>query len=93
MRLFMDIWQIVGIMGIVFTSAQLLPQVIKSIRTRKVHDVSWGLGIIVGLSALTWLIYGAHIRDYAFIVANSINLAGATVILYLKFWTFAKLKD
>ena len=67
-----------------FTSVQLLPQVVKSLRTRQVRDLSLGLAVIVGLSALTWLLYGIHLRDAPLILANGMNLAGATVLGVLK---------
>jgi len=88
----MDIWQIVGILGIIFTSAQLFPQVVKSLRTRQVRDLSLGLSIIVGLSALCWLAYGIHLKDFAIIVANGINLAGALTLFFLKVYSDAAAK-
>jgi len=77
-------WQVIGALGVVFTSAQLLPQVVKSLRTRQVRDVSLGLSIVVGLSAGTWLAYGIHIGDINVIVANAVNLVGAAILFVLK---------
>ena len=50
-------------------------------RTVQVGDV------VVGLSALCWLAYGIHLKDFAIIVANGINLAGAIILLVLKLST------
>lgn len=80
----MDTWQVIGGLGVVFTSAQLLPQVYKSLRTRQVRDLSMGLSVLVGLSALTWTLYGIHLRDVPLILANSINLGGALILFALK---------
>ncbi len=80
----MDPWVIVGIFGVIFTSLQLLPQVIKSLRTKSVRDLSLGLSVIVGLSALTWLIYAIHIKDMPLLTANAINLVGASILFILK---------
>jgi MtN3 and saliva related transmembrane protein len=80
-----DPWFILSIFAICFTSLQMVPQVIKSLRTRKLEDVSIGLAIIVSLSAITWLIYGLHLHDAAIVIANAINLAGAAILLFLKF--------
>jgi MtN3 and saliva related transmembrane protein len=80
----MDPWQIVGTVGILSTSAQLIPQVIKSVRTRRVDDLSIGLSIIVGISALSWFVYGIHLRDVPLITANLINLIGALILFGLK---------
>ncbi len=80
----MNVWIFVGICGVIFTSLQLVPQVIKSLRTRKVRDVSLGLSIIVGLSAISWLAYSIHLKDLPLAVANSINLVGAAILFILK---------
>jgi len=72
-------------MAICFTSLQMIPQVIKSLKTRKLEDVSIGLVIIVSLSAITWMIYGLHLRDTAIVCTNAINLVGAAILLILKF--------
>ena len=80
----MDIWTFVGIMGIVFTSAQTFPQIIKSLRSRELRDLSGLLCCIVSASSLCWLSYGIHLADKAIIIANGINAAGAMFLLLLK---------
>ena len=80
----MDFWIFVGMFGIIVTAAQLIPQVFKSLKTKKVRDLSLGLGLHVGLSALTWLAYGFHMNDYPLMIANSINLICALILLVLK---------
>ena len=80
----MDIWKVIGALGVVFASLQLVPQVVKSLRTRQMRDVSLGLSVIVGLCGLTWLVYGIHLRDAALILANGLNLSAALILLVLK---------
>ena len=80
-----DIWEIVAGLGIIFTSTQLIPQVIKSLRTRQMRDISLGLSIVVGLSALCWFTYGIHLKNFALIIANGMSLAGALILFFLKF--------
>ena len=65
-------------------SIQLMPQVVKSLRTRQVRDLSLGLGAIAGLSALTWLIYGIHLQNIHVILVNALNLSAATILFVLK---------
>jgi len=78
------LWETVGALGVIFTSAQLAPQVIKSLKTRQVRDVSLGLSIIVGLSAISWLLYGLHLHDKPMVIANLINLCSAAILFLLK---------
>nr|MCK4930489.1 hypothetical protein [Nanoarchaeota archaeon] len=80
----MDPWIIVATFAVIFTSLQLIPQVIKSLRTKKVRDLSIGLSIIVGLSAISWLAYGIHLKDFPLVIANIINLIGASILFTLK---------
>jgi len=79
-----DMWDIVAGFGVIFTSAQLVPQVIKSLKTKQVRDLSLGLSIVVGLSALSWLAYGVHLKNPAMIMANGISLTGAMILFCLK---------
>jgi MtN3 and saliva related transmembrane protein len=78
------LWNIVGFLGIVFTAIQLLPQIIKALKTRKVQDVSIGLALIVMINAIIWIAYGLHLSDYAIVTANIFNLICAVTLLILK---------
>lgn len=80
----MNIWQIVGIMGVLLTATQLLPQIIKSLQTKHVQDLSLGLILIVGCGAITWIAYGVHLRDYAIVTANIINVIASSILLVMK---------
>lgn len=80
----MALWIIIPIVAIVLTSVQLIPQLYKSIKTKKVRDVSLGMTIIISLGAFTWLIYGIHISDLPIIIANSLNLTAGIILTILK---------
>jgi len=80
----MNIWILVGIIGITFTSLQLIPQVYKSLKTKSVRDLSLGLSIIVGLGSITWIIYAWHLNDIPIFIANLINLIAALILFSLK---------
>ena len=77
-------WSLIALAAVTLTAIQLFPQLYQSLKTKKVRDLSLGFGILVGSGCLVWLIYGIHIRDWAVIVANSINLLGAIILIYLK---------
>lgn len=80
----MEIWIYIATLAITLTAIQLLPQVIKSLKTKKTRDLSLGLIIIVLSGALLWIIYGIHIQDIPVIIANSLNLAASLILLTLK---------
>ncbi|TSC82460.1 MAG: MtN3 and saliva related transmembrane protein [Parcubacteria group bacterium Gr01-1014_20] len=52
----------------------MLPQVIKSWRTKRVEDLAIGTVILYFVNCLLWLIYGILITATPVIVANGIGL-------------------
>lgn len=78
------IWSLIGILGVITTSSQLLPQIYKAFQTKHTKDVSFGLGIVVAFNAIVWLSYGLHLSDFAIVIANSISLCCAITLLLLK---------
>jgi MtN3 and saliva related transmembrane protein len=80
----MTFWTILAGVGVVITSVQLLPQVVKSLRSRRVRDLSLGSCVTMTLAAGIWLAYGAHIRDAAIVSANVLNVTCALILTTLK---------
>jgi MtN3 and saliva related transmembrane protein len=79
----------VGLFGAFLSSVTFIPQVYKAWQTRSTGDLSfWMLFILIG-NVSTWLFYGIVKKDLAIIIANSIILALAFVLLYFKL-TFKK---
>jgi MtN3 and saliva related transmembrane protein len=79
----------VGLFGAFLSSVTFIPQVYKAWQTRSTGDLSfWMLFILLG-NVSTWLFYGIVKKDLAIIIANSIILALALVLLYFKL-TFKK---
>ena len=66
------------------TSFALLPQVIKTWRTRSTGDISLGMFLVMALGLALWLIYGLIIGDAPLIAANTVTLLFAVVILFFK---------
>ena len=65
----------------------MLPQLIKSLKTKSVKDVSLLMLIFFILNDVLWLTYGILIKSYPVIVANNIGLmiVFAEFILKLKY--------
>lgn len=79
----------VGLFGAFLTSITFIPQVYKAWQTKSVGDLSvWTISIVV-TSAAVWLIYGLYLELRPVIIANSIILVLAIVLLYFKL-TFKK---
>jgi len=75
---------IIGLLAALGTTTSFLPQLIKSWKTHKTHDVSLPMYIVLCTSVFLWLIYGILIRDLPLILANVVTFILATSILLLK---------
>jgi len=80
-----SIWELVGSLAGLLTTLSFLPQVIKTYRTRSAKDLSLGMFLLFTLGVLMWLIYGIGIQKTPIIVANSVTLILAGMILIAKF--------
>ncbi len=76
--------EIIGFIAGIFVASSLIPQNIKSWRTKSTSDISltWMLINIVG--QILWAVYGLLINSLALIVMSSITLALALSLLVLK---------
>ncbi len=71
----------VGIAAGVFTSASLLPQLIKLLREKKAHDISlfFLLTLLIGLALWVW--YGIIKNDIPIIATNSFSIVVNTLMI------------
>ena len=79
-----DLVFLIGISATVFSLWSTVPQIRKSLRTRKTDDVSKWLiiSLITGLSL--WVIYGILKGDIIITIANSIGVTLNLILLALK---------
>ena len=78
------ITEIVGFAAAVVGTALMLPQVIKSIKTKKVDDISFGTLVLYFFNCLLWSIYGVLIVAWPIIVCNFIALMVSIIQICLK---------
>ena len=76
---------IVGYAAAIIGTSLMLPQVIKSYRTKSVADLSWGTLILYFLNCALWLIYGILIVASHLVLTNAIALVISIVQVLLKF--------
>ena len=79
----------VGLFGAFLTSVTFVPQVFKAWQSKSVGDLStWTISIVI-TSAAVWLVYGVYLDLLPVMIANSIILLLALLLLYFKL-TFKK---
>lgn len=77
-------WLIIGLVAVILTSIQFIPQVIKAFRTRKLRDISLTTFILIIFTAFSWILHGINRSDIAIISANFLILISASIIVILK---------
>lgn len=59
-----------GLVAGAITSLAAIPQVIKTIKTRHVRDISIWQPLLLSIGVALWMIYGILISDLPLIIAN-----------------------
>jgi len=75
---------LIGLTAAICTTSSFLPQVIKILRSKRTHDVSFLMYAILTTGLLLWLIYGIILHDFPLILSNSISFALSLCVLILK---------
>lgn len=84
---------VIGIFATFLTVWSTVPQIRKSLRTKKTDDVSKWLiiSLITGLSL--WVLYGVMKEDMVITVANTIGVSLNVLLLILKLRYSKKVKE
>ncbi len=80
----MDNADLIGYFAAVLTTLAFVPQALHSWKTRDLSGVSLPMYSIFSVGVVGWLIYGIMIVSWPIILANSITLILACVVLLLK---------
>jgi MtN3 and saliva related transmembrane protein len=80
----MNFIDIIGTLAACLTTASFVPQAWLSFKTRDVSGVSLGMYSAFTLGVALWLMYGLLLRAWPIVIANTITLALALMILSMK---------
>jgi MtN3 and saliva related transmembrane protein len=75
---------LVGYAATVVGTSMMLPQLVRSWRTKHMRDVAWGMITLFLLNCLLWLAYGLMIAAPPMIVANSVGFLISLALLGMK---------
>ena len=76
--------EIFGYFAAILTTAAFLPQLIKTIKTKKATDISLTTLVMFIIGVLSWIIYGYKISSTPILIANAITLILNLLILISK---------
>lgn len=80
----MEFSTVIGSLAATMTTVAFLPQAIKVVQTRETKSISLWMYVIFSVGVALWLVYGLFKSDLPIILANSVTLIFALVILYFK---------
>lgn len=80
----MDNSEIIGIIAGIATTVSFMPQAYKVYTTKRTHDLSGGMFLLLAFGLCMWTLYGVQHRSVSIIVANSVTLALTLYILVMK---------
>ena len=75
--------QILGIVAGIFTSASLIPQVVKVYREKKAEQISIGFVIILLIGQSLWVTYGALKSDIPVVATNIFAVLISIIMIVL----------
>jgi len=76
--------EILGYIAAFLTSFSFAPQAVMTIKTKNTQGISRGMYIMFTAGVGFWLAYGIAIMSWPMILANTVTLALAATILFMK---------
>ena len=83
---------IFGYIAAILTTAAFLPQLIKTLKTKRADDVSLTTLIMFIIGVLSWIIYGYKISSKPILIANLVTIILNVSILISKVY-FSKISN
>lgn len=74
----------IGLVAGTFTSIASIPQVVKTLKTRHVRDISVWQPLLLAFGVALWMVYGFLINDLPLILANITPLICNAVLTGMK---------
>jgi len=75
---------IIGLVAGTLTSVAAIPQVIKTLKTHHIRDISIWQPLLLSFGVALWMIYGILIGDVPIIIANVTPLICNVILTCLK---------
>lgn len=75
---------VIGLAAGTITSIAAIPQVIKTLKSRHVRDISIWQPLLLTIGVALWMIYGILIRDLPLIIANMTPLVCNALLTGMK---------
>lgn len=74
----------IGILAAFLTTTAFVPQVVRVMRTGDTHAISLWMYLLFSTGLALWLVYGILLNLWPVILANSVTLMLALIVIYFK---------
>ncbi|WP_231426851.1 MULTISPECIES: SemiSWEET family sugar transporter [Pedobacter] len=81
----MELKLIIGICAGILTATAVIPQIIKTLRTKKSENISPFMFLVLLSGNGLWLYYGFLIMDWPIIITNAFSFSMDILMLILKY--------
>ncbi len=75
---------LIGFIAGFCSTIAFVPQVIKTWKTKKTRDISWGIFPILITGAILWTVYGTMTNALPIIITNLVSLSLISIVLFYK---------
>jgi uncharacterized protein with PQ loop repeat len=82
----MDTLEIIGYLATLFGATQLIPEIIKALRTHHLRDVSWGMLALMLSSSTLWVAYSLGKQITPLAISAGMNFLFETMLIFLKIY-------
>jgi MtN3 and saliva related transmembrane protein len=76
----------IGLVAGFLTSVAVIPQVVRTYRTRHARDISIWQPLLLDIGMILWLIYGIMLKDLPLILANAFSIFCNTLLIGMKIY-------
>jgi MtN3 and saliva related transmembrane protein len=75
-------YELIGFLGVFLINLAYLPQLYKTIKTKKARDISVPFYILILLGIVAYLVYAVLIENVVYMVSNTVGLISPILMIY-----------
>ena len=76
----------IGLVAGALTSVAVIPQVVRTFRTRHARDISIWQPVLLDVGMFLWLVYGIMLKDSPLILANAFSIICNSLLIFMKIY-------
>jgi len=80
----MTIATVIGFIAGMLTTLSFVPQILKTFRSKRCDDLSWGMLLAFISGVFLWFVYGVFLRSAPIMLANVVTLLLLAWLLMMK---------